>query len=376
MSSLNARISIYFLAACVLAVSASAETRTKVQKAGFGKADGRDVSLYILKNTHGMEVAITNYGATVVSIKVPDKKGQIDDVALGYHGVDGYVTDKSYFGATAGRYANRIAHGTFMLDGKKYQVPKNDGDNALHGGKIGFNKRIWEEMDVPGKNAVQMTYTSPDGEQGFPGKLKVTVTFTLNDQNELRIDYLATTDKDTVLNLTNHTYFNLAGQGNGDILGTKLTIHASRMTPVDSNLIPTGELKPVKGTPFDFTTEHVVGERINNNDEQLKLGRGYDHNFVIDRTKPGMVLAASAYEPKSGRVLEVLTDQPGVQFYTGNFLDGTAHGKGGKTYPYRTGFCLETQHFPDSPNHPAFPTTELKPGAKFTSTTIYRFSAR
>jgi aldose 1-epimerase len=376
MSSLKARISVYFLAACVLAVSVSAETRTKVQKSGFGRADGRDVSLYTLKNTHGMEVAITNYGATVVSIKVPDKKGQIDDVALGYHGVDGYVKDKSYFGVTAGRYANRIAHAAFTLDGKKYQVPKNDGDNALHGGKIGFNKRIWEEMDVPGKNAVQMTYTSPDGEQGFPGKLKVTVTFTLNDQNELRIDYLATTDKDTVLNLTNHSYFNLAGQGNGDILGTKLTIHASRMTPVDSNLIPTGELKPVKGTPFDFTTEHVVGERINNNDEQLKLGRGYDHNFVIDRTKPGMVIAAQAYEPKSGRVLEVLTDQPGVQFYTGNFLDGTAHGKGGKAYPYRTGFCLETQHFPDSPNHPAFPTTELKPGAKFTSTTIYRFSAK
>jgi aldose 1-epimerase len=375
--AIKAAVSVYLLAACVLAVSVSAETRTKVQKAGFGKADGREISLYTLKNTHGMEVAITNYGATIVSIKVPDKKGQIEDVTLGYHGVDGYVTDKSYFGVTAGRYANRIAHGSFTLDGQKYQVPKNDGDNALHGGKIGFNKRIWEAMDVPGKNAIQMTYASPDGEQGFPGKLKVMVTFTLNDQNELRIDYLATTDKATVLNLTNHSYFNLAGQGNGDILGTKLTIHASRMTPVDSTLIPTGELKPVKGTPFDFTTEHVVGERINDTkDEQLKLGRGYDHNFVIDRTKPGVVLTAEAYDPKSGRVLEVLTDQPGVQFYTGNFLDGTAHGKGGKTYPYRTGFCLETQHFPDSPNHPKFPTSELKPGAKFTSTTIYRFSAK
>jgi aldose 1-epimerase len=360
-----------------MAINVSAETRTKVQKTSFGKADGHEVFLYTLKNTHGMEVGITNYGATVVTIKVPDKKSHIEDVALGYDNVEGYVTDKSYFGATAGRYANRIANGNFTLHGKTYQVPKNDGNNALHGGKIGFNKRIWEEKDVPGKNAIQMSYLSPDGEQGFPGNLKVTVTFTLTDNNELRFDYLATTDKDTVLNLTNHSYFNLAGQGKGDILGTQLTIHASRMTPVDSNLIPTGELKPVKGTPFDFTTEHVVGERINDNsDEQLKLGRGYDHNFVIDRTKPGLVLTAEAYDPKSGRVLEVLTDQPGVQFYTGNFLDGTAHGKGGNTYPFRTGFCLETQHFPDSPNHPKFPTTELKPGAKFQSTTIYRFSAK
>jgi len=376
MSSRKSVVSIFLIATCAMAITVSAETRTKVQKTSFGKTDGHEVFLYTLKNTHGMEVSITNYGATVVAIKVADKKGKIEDVALGYDNVDGYVSDKSYFGVTAGRYANRIAKATFSLDGKTYHIPANDGENALHGGKVGFNKRIWEEKDVPGKNAVQMTYTSPDGEEGFPGNLKVLVTFTLTDNNELRFDYLATTDKDTVLNLTNHSYFNLEGQGKGEILPTKLTIHASRMTPVDSNLIPTGELKPVKGTPFDFTTEHTIGERINQPDEQLKLGRGYDHNFVIDRTKPGLVETAEAYDSKSGRVLEVLTDQPGVQFYTGNFLDGTSHGKGGNNYPHRTGFCLETQHFPDSPNHPKFPTTELKPGQKFMSTTVYRFSAK
>ncbi len=374
--SFTRAVLIYFIGVCVLAGSVSAETRNKVQKTSFGKVDGKDIFLYSLKNSRGMEVSIINYGATVVSIKVPDKKGHVADVALGYDNVDGYVTDKSYFGVTAGRYANRIAKGRFTLDGKTYQIPLNDGPNALHGGKIGFNKRIWEERDVPGENAVEMTYLSPDGEEGFPGNLKVKVTFTLTDNSELRLDYFATTDKDTVLNLTNHSYFNLDGQGNGDILGTEMTIHASRMTPVDSTLIPVGDLKSVKGTPFDFTTEHTIGERINQPDEQLKLGRGYDHNFVIDREKPGMVLAVKAYDPRSGRVLEVLTDQPGVQFYTGNFLDGTVHGKGGKKYEYRTGFCLETQHFPDSPNHPNFPTTELKPGERFTSTTIYRFSAK
>ncbi len=367
---------ICLLAGLMIAMGSAAQTRAKVQKTDFGKVDGQPISLYTLKNSNGMEVAITNYGATVVSIKVPDKKHQVADIALGYDKIDGYVTDKSYFGVTAGRYANRIAKGRFTLDGKSYQITQNDGENALHGGKMGFNKRIWEAKELPGQNAVQMTYLSKDGEEGFPGNLTVTVTFTVTEKNELRFGYLATTDKDTVLNLTNHTYFNLAGQGKGDILGTQLTLHASRFTPVDSTLIPTGELRPVKGTPFDFTTEHTIGERINQPDEQLKLGRGYDHNFVIDRSKPGMVLTAEAYDPRSGRVLEVLTDQPGVQFYSGNFLDGTAHGKGGATYPFRSGFCLETQHFPDSPNHPKFPISELKPGQKFQSTTIYRFSAK
>jgi aldose 1-epimerase len=373
---LRAIASIGLMAGLMMTVGSTAQTRSNVQKSDFGKVDGQATSLYTLRNSHGTEVAITNYGAAVVSIKVPDKKDQFADVALGYDNVDGYVTDKSYFGATVGRYANRIAKGRFTLDGETHQITLNDGPNALHGGKVGFNKRIWEAKEVRGQNAVQMSYLSKDGEEGFPGNLKVTVTFTLTEKNELRFDYSATADRDTVLNLANHAYFNLAGQGKGDILGTQLTLHASKFTPVDSNLIPTGELRSVKGTPFDFTTEHAIGERISQQDEQLKLGRGYDHNFVIDRTKAGLVLAAEAYDPRSGRVLEVLTTQPGIQFYSGNFLDGTAHGKGGATYPIRTGFCLETQHFPDSPNHPNFPTTLLKPGEKFASTTVYRFSAR
>ena len=361
---------------CLFAMplGAAAQKGSKVQKSYFGNVDEQQIYLYTLKNSHGMEVAITNYGAAVVSMKVPDNKGKVADVTLGYDDVQGYVADKSYFGATVGRYANRIAGGEFTLDGNKYQIPRNDGPNALHGGKVGFNKRIWTEKDLPG-NAIQMSYLSPDGEEGFPGNLRVTVTFTLTDQNELRFHYLATTDKDTVLNLTNHTYFNLGGQGNGDILGTELTLHASKFTPVDATLIPTGELTRVKGTPFDFTTAHKIGERIAEQNQQLKLGRGYDHNFVLDRTRPGLMVAARAYDARSGRVLEVLTDQPGIQFYSGNFLDGTTKGKG-STYNYRTGFCLETQHFPDSPNHPNFPSTELKAGQKFESTTILRFSTK
>ena len=362
-------------AGLALAVNSAGQTRSKVQKSDFGKVDGQDIAIYTLKNSHGMEVAITNYGATVVSIKVPDKSNKLADVALGYDNVKGYVNDKSYFGATIGRYANRIAKGQFSLDGKTYQIPANDGPNALHGGHAGFNKRIWTAKELPG-NALEMRYVSKDGEEGFPGNLTVTVTFTLTEKNELRFDYHATTDKDTVVNLTNHSYFNLAGQGNGDILGTELTLHASKFTPVDSTLIPTGELRAVKGTPFDFTTPHKIGERINDQNEQLKLGRGYDHNFVLDRTKAGMFHAAQAYDSRSGRVLDVYTTEPGIQFYTGNFLDGTVAGKGGIKYGHRTAFCLETDHFPDSPNHPKFPTTELKPGQKFTSTTIYHFSIR
>lgn len=364
-----------FICLFAMPLVAAGQKGSKVQKSDFGKVDGQQIYLYTLKNSHGMEVAITNYGATVVSIKVPDNQGKIGDVALGYDDVQGYVTGTSYFGATAGRYANRIANGEFTLDGKKYQISRNDGLNALHGGKVGFNKRIWTEKDLQG-NGIEMSYLSPDGEEGFPGNLKVTIQFTLTDNNELRFDYSATTDKDTVLNLTNHTYFNLGGQGNGDILGTELTLHASKFTPVDATLIPTGKLEAVKGTPFDFTSPHKIGERIGEQDKQLKLGRGYDHNFVLDRTKPGLFLAARAYDSRSGRVLEVLTDQPGLQFYSGNFLDGTAHGKGGNPYPYRTGFCLETQHFPDSPNHSNFPTTELKAGQKFESTSIFRFSTK
>ncbi|MGZ4788986.1 MAG: aldose epimerase family protein [Terriglobales bacterium] len=346
-----------------------------IDKQSFGKtSDGREVFLYTLKNHNGMEVVITNFGGDVVSIKVPDRNGKMADVALGFDNVSEYEKQGPYFGALVGRYANRIANGTFTLDGKTYHVPTNDGPNALHGGKVGFDKRVWdakESSDASGQH-LDLHYLSKDGEEGFPGNLKVDVTYTLDDKNELRIAYLATTDKDTVLNLTNHTYFNLKGQGEGDVLQHQIMIHADRFTPVNEHLIPTGELKPVQGTPFDLRKLTAIGAHENEDNEQLKLARGYDHNWVLN-SGGKMGLAAKVVEPTTGRVLEVLTDQPGVQFYTGNFLDGTAKGKG-KVYNYRYGFCLETQHFPDSPNHPKFPTTELKPGQKFQSMTIYRFS--
>jgi aldose 1-epimerase len=297
---------------------------------------------------------------------------------LGFDNLDGYVQNNNnkgtaFFGALIGRYANRIAHATFTLSGKKYEVPKNDGDNSLHGGTHGFNNVVWKAKTIP--NGIELTYLSKDGEAGYPGNLTTVVRYTLVNGN-LRIDYSATTDKDTVLNLTNHSYFNLAGQGNGDVLGHELTLHASRFTPVDATLIPTGELKSVESTPFDFRKSTAIGSRINADDEQLHLGRGYDHNWVLDAKAGTLAEAAQVYDPNSGRVLRVLTDQPGIQFYSGNFLDGTVKGKGGVAYQRRSGLCLETQHFPDSPNHPAFPSTELKPGQKFHSVTVYSFSAK
>ena len=372
---------IYSLLFIAVAVSGSlAEAKSKMHKQTFGKTEeGQQVDLYTLTNKNGVEVAITNYGGTVVSWKVPDRNGQVADVVLGYDNVKDYEAGKAYFGATVGRYANRIAHGKFTLNGATYTLAKNDGENHLHGGIKGFSKRVWTAKDVSGSNgqALELSYLSKDGEEGYPGNLSVTVVFTLTEENELKIDYSATTDKDTVLNLTNHSYFNLAGQGSGDILSHQLTLNADRFTPVDATLIPTGELRKVKGTPFDFTQPTAIGARINQDDEQLKLGKGYDHNWVLNKPKIGVLtLAAELYEPKSGRLLEVRTTQPGVQFYTGNFLDGTAHGKEGKVYNYRTGMCLETQHFPDSPNHPDFPSTVLKPGQRFHSTTIYKFSTK
>jgi len=353
-----------------------AEAKSKMQKQSFGKTeDGQPVNLYILTNKNGMEAAITNYGGTVVSLKVADRNGKFEDVVLGYDNLDGYATGKAYIGATVGRYANRIAHATFTLDGTTYTLAKNDGDNHLHGG---FNKRVWTAKDVSSSagQALELTYLSKDGEEGFPGTLPVKVVYTLTDQNELKIDYSATTDKDTVLNLTNHAYFNLAGQGNGDILQQQVMIQADRFTPIDATSIPTGELRSVKGTPFDFTKMTAIGARIDQDDQQLKLGRGYDHNFVLNGdTMRALFLAAQAYDPHSGRVLEVLTTEPGIQLYTGNFLDGI-HGKDGKVYNRRYAFCLETQHFPDSPNHPNFPTAELKPGQYFQSTTVYKFSTK
>jgi len=373
---------VILLAGSVVAAHPGNEANAKMQKQAFGKtSDGQAADLYTLTNKHGMEVGITNFGATVVSISVPDKTGKSGDVTLGHTNAAEYQAGKGYLGATVGRYGNRIAKGKFSLDGKEYSLPKNDGPNSLHGGTVGFNGHMWSARDAstPAGQAVLMTYVSKDGEEGYPGNLTVTVIFTLPAaENALKIEYSAATDKNTVLNPTNHSYFNLAGQGNGDILKNEMTIHASRFTPVDSTLIPTGELKKVAGTPFDFTKATAVGARIEQNDEQLKFGKGYDHNWVLDK-KAGSAapsLAVEVYEPTSGRVMSVYTTEPGVQFYTGNFLDASITGKDGKVYGRRSALCLETQHFPDSPNHPDFPTTELKPGQKFHSTTIYRFSTR
>lgn len=357
-----------------------AQMAKMVETKAFGTtADGKTADLYTLKNKNGMVVTITNFGATVVSIVVPDKTGKMADVALGYDNLAGYELNKNYLGVLVGRYGNRIAHGKFSIDGTEYTLAKNNGENSLHGGLKGFNKAMWEAKDVSkgGEPAVEMKYLSKDGEEGYPGNLSVTVVYTVTNKNELKIDYTATTDKKTVVNLTNHTYFNLAGEGHGDILKHELMINSDKFTPVDSGLIPTGELKSVAGTPFDFKKPTAIGARIDASDEQIKLGGGYDHNFVLKRAKPtGLSLAAKVTDPSSGRAMEVWTTEPGVQFYTGNFLDGSFQGKGGKAYGKRTAFCLETQHFPDSPNHPSFPTTLLKPGEKYRTTTVYKFEAK
>jgi aldose 1-epimerase len=346
--------------------------KTRVAKQPFGHtAEGTPVDLYSLVDGK-IEVGIITYGGIVVSLRTPDRNGKIDDVVLGCDSVEKYEAQTAHFGGIIGRYANRIAHGSFKLDGKTYSIPKNDGDNALHGGTRGFDKVVWGAKEIT--DGIELTYVSKDGEQGFPGTLTTTVRYTLSG-SALRIEYSATTDKDTVLNLTNHSYFNLAGQGKGDVLGHVLKIDASRMTPVDAALIPTGELKSVSGTPFDFRTPHAIGERINADDTQLQLGKGYDHNFVLDHPPGELAEAAEVYEPTTGRILKVLTTEPGLQLYTGNFLDGSITGKEGRVYNRRFAFCLETQHFPDSPNHAAFPSTELKPGKKFHSVTVFEFSA-
>ncbi len=362
---------------CILSVLlgllvSTTQARPRVRKQPFGKtSDGSPVEIYTLADGQ-IEARIMTYGGIVVSLKVPDRSGKAEDVVLGFDSLEKYSPNKAYFGAIIGRYANRIAHGQFQIDGKTYSVPKNDGENSLHGGTRGFDKVVWSGKPI--KNGVELRYTSKDGDQGYPGNLTAVVRYTLSG-NDLRIEYSATTDKKTVVNLTNHSYFNLAGEGRGDILQHRLTIHASRFTPVDSTLIPTGELKPVAGTPFDFQTEHAIGERINDNDEQLRRGKGYDHNFVLDRkANTDLFEAATAEHPASGRVLHVLTTEPGLQFYSGNFLDGTIVGKGEHVYGHRTGFCLETQHFPDSPNHPDFPSTLLEPGRAFHSITVFRFT--
>ena len=347
-------------------------------KKSFGKTpDGQPVDLYVFTNKSGAEASITNYGGALVSLKMPDRNGKVADILLGYDNADGYAADKSYFGALVGRYGNRIGHAQFVLDGKTYTLAKNNGDNTLHGGVKGFNKALWTAKTLPAKDgqSLELSYLSKDGEEGFPGNLKVSVIYTLTDTNALRIVYTATTDKKTVLNLTSHGYFNLAGQGSGDILGHLLTIQADQFTPVDSGLIPTGELRDVMDTPFDFRKPTAIGARIDQPDEQLKLGGGYDHNFVLRMPMDkGEYLAARLLEPTSGRVMEVWTTEPGIQFYTGNFLDGKTVGKGGIAYPKRSAFCLETQHFPDSPNQPKFPSVVLNPGARYHTVTTYKFS--
>ena len=372
---------LLFVGELSLAGSLSSQgMRGTIRKESFGKtASGARIDLYTLSNKKGMQVAITNFGATVVALKVPDRAGKAADVVLGFDTLEGYENGTAYFGATVGRYGNRIAGGQFSIDGKTYTLPRNNGNNTLHGGIVGFNKKVWKAIAGKDSESLEMSYLSVDGEEGFPGNLSVKVAFTLAaDRNELKIDYTASTDKDTVLNLTNHSYFNLAGEGNGDILDHVLMLHAKRFTPVDKTLIPTGELRDVAGTPLDFTTATAIGKRISENYEQLVFGKGYDHNWVLARaeSEKGLTLAAEAYDPKSGRKLEVLTTEPGVQFYSGNFLDGSAKGKGNKAYGQRAAFCLETQHFPDSPNHPNFPGTLLKPNSVFHSQTVFRFSAK
>jgi aldose 1-epimerase len=366
------------IAAFLLSTMFEAQSTRRLRTDPFGKTpDGEAVSLYTFTNAAGTEVKITNYGGTITSIRTRDRNGKLADVALGFDHLEGYTakTNDAYFGATIGRYANRIAHGTFTLDGHTYHIPVNNGPNSLHGGLKGFNKRVWQAKDVstPEAEVLQLEYLSPDGEEGFPGNLHVTVRYSLNDHNELRIDYMATSDKDTVLNLTNHSYFNLAGAGNSSILNHKLTIAAQQFTPIDSTLIPTGAIESVAGTPLDFRTPAVIGARINDPYEQLKFGNGYDHNFVLNRSSEPLHKAAKVEELTSGRVLEIYTTEPGIQFYSGNFLNGKIRGIGG-AYRFRSALALETQHFPDSPNHSNFPSTVLRPGQEFHSTTIYRFS--
>ncbi len=344
----------------------------------FGKTpDGQVVQMVTLANRSGVEAKIITYGGIIVSLKVPDRNGKLDDVVLGFDNLEDYITKSPYFGAITGRYANRIAGGKFTLDGTEYTLARNNGPNHLHGGIKGFDKVVWEIERATASGGIlgadraelKLSYLSKDGEEGYPGNLECTVTYTLTAENELKISYEATTDKPTVVNLTNHSYWNLAGQGNGDILAHELMLNADDYTPVDEGLIPTGEIRPVRGTPMDFTRPMTIGSRI----KQVDIG-GYDHNFVLNGRPGKMKLCARVYEPTSGRVMEIHTTEPGVQFYTGNFLDGSLTGKQGRVYKKHYAFCLETQHFPDSPNKPNFPSVVLRPGQKYRSQTVYSFS--
>ncbi len=339
--------------------------------------DGKQVDLFTLKNSNGVTVQLTNYGGKIVSILVPDKNGNMGDVCLGYESASEYIHGAASLGATIDRYANRIAGGQFELNGQVYQLFKNNGPNTIHGGKKGYRFVVWDAEQL-NDQSVELSYLSPDGEEGFPGNLLVKVLFTVTDDNELKLDYTATTDKPTVLNLTNHAFYNLKGEGQGDVLDHVLQVNADLFTPTDETAIPTGEFRDVAGTPFDFRTPKPLGQDINADNQQLEYAGGYDHNFVLNKEKGELAFAARLSEPTTGRVMEVFTTEPGLQVYTANSLtgEGTDIGKAGKSYGQRSAVCLETQHFPDSPNHPEFPSTVLNPGETYTSTTIYKFSTK
>ncbi len=354
--------------------------RVNVTQAPVGHApDGQVINLTTLRNQQkGIEIHVLDYGGIIQSLRTRDRQGQSADIVLGHDDAEGYFSNSTYFGAIIGRYGNRIAKGQFTLDGKTYALATNNGVNHLHGGNKGWDQAVWHSEPFQNGTGVGviLTHVSPDGDEGYPGTVKATVTYTLSDTGDLTVDYVATTDKPTVINLTQHSYFNLTGQPTQDILGHQLTIDADRYTPVDDGLIPTGELAPVEGTPFDFRTATAIGARINDQNEQLTRGKGYDHNFVLNRQGDGLSLAAKVLEPTTGRTLEVWTTEPGLQFYSGNFLDGTVTGKGGVKYAHRTGFCLETQHFPDSPNHANFPSTVLRPDGQYHTTTVFKFGVQ
>ena len=357
----------------------SAAQVASISQTTFGTLpDGTTVSLFLLKNSVGTEMKVTNLGGVIVSLKTADKNGQFEDIVLGYDSIDGYIKAPSFFGALVGRYGNRIAKGKFTLDGKTYTLAVNNGVNHLHGGLKGFDKVVWNATPStsPDGAVLKLNYLSKDMEEGYPGNLDVVVTYTLTNDNALKIEYEATTDKATVVNLTNHTYFNLSGNTKRDILDHVLSVSASHFIPVDETLIPTGEIRSVEGTPFDFRTPTVVGSRINDNDAQLKAGKGYDHCWVFDKDDDSLALGATLYEPVSGRYMEMYTTEPGTQVYTGNFLDGTVTGKFNTVYKQRYAICLETQHFPDSPNQPNFPSVVLKPGDVYQTQTIYKFSVK
>lgn len=354
------------------------EAKQSITKQPFGALpNGAEVTQFVLTNANGMEMKVITYGGIITSLKVPDKDGNFEDIVLGYDSLQGYLESSPYFGAIIGRYGNRIAKGTFMLDSVEYSLATNNSPNHLHGGVEGFDKVLWNATEINNEEGVglRLTYTSPDMEEGYPGKLDVTVTYLLGNDSTLTFDYKAKTDKPTIVNLTQHSYFNLSAMED-DILSHVLEINASRFLPVDSTLIPLGELRPVEGTPFDFTAPKVIGADIASENQQLKYGLGFDHCWVLDKAEDEMGFAASVYEPKSGRFMEIFTTEPGIQFYSGNFLDGSITGKGGKVYEQRMGLCLETQHYPDSPNQPDFPSVILTPGEEYHTVTKTKFSIK